>query len=195
MSFPPSHAYISSHGLDPQQWLASASRLCISISSWLQAGASQRLGHCNTHQCLHRQNQPKSAPLSWDNHAHACPLFVCAGGTEGRSAVAALLKIINAQPAKSKKGPGGRGQQQQQQQGEEEEGDSEDEDQEGAEERGGSGRRGRKGGTRRPLRPLMRPIICICNDLYTPALRPLREVAKIFHFRKPQVRWGQNANC
>jgi chromosome transmission fidelity protein 18 len=36
------------------------------------------------------------------------------------------------------------------------------------------------GGAFVPLRrgPLMRPIIAICNDLYAPALRPLRDVAK-----------------
>jgi chromosome transmission fidelity protein 18 len=32
---------------------------------------------------------------------------------------------------------------------------------------------------------LMRPIICICNDLYVPALRPLRNLAKIVVFKKP----------
>ncbi len=37
------------------------------------------------------------------------------------------------------------------------------------------------------LRPLLRPIICICNDLYAPVLRPLRDVCKIFHFRKPSA--------
>lgn len=26
--------------------------------------------------------------------------------------------------------------------------------------------------------PLSRPVICICNDLYAPALRPLRQIAK-----------------
>ena len=31
---------------------------------------------------------------------------------------------------------------------------------------------------------LLRPIICICNDLYAPALRPLRAVAQIYTFRK-----------
>ncbi len=38
--------------------------------------------------------------------------------------------------------------------------------------------------------PLLRPIIAICNDLYCPALRPLRDVARVFHFRKPTVRVG-----
>ncbi|EPS63928.1 chromosome transmission fidelity protein 18, partial [Genlisea aurea] len=34
---------------------------------------------------------------------------------------------------------------------------------------------------------LLRPIICICNDLYAPALRPLREVAKVHIFVQPGV--------
>ncbi|KAI9632791.1 P-loop containing nucleoside triphosphate hydrolase protein [Dioszegia hungarica] len=36
-----------------------------------------------------------------------------------------------------------------------------------------------------PARPLRRPIICICNDLYANALRPLRPYARIVRFRKP----------
>ncbi|XP_023767316.1 uncharacterized protein LOC111915909 [Lactuca sativa] len=35
--------------------------------------------------------------------------------------------------------------------------------------------------------PLLRPIICICNDLYAPALRPLRQVAKVLVFVQPTV--------
>ncbi|XP_068662997.1 uncharacterized protein [Aristolochia californica] len=34
---------------------------------------------------------------------------------------------------------------------------------------------------------LSRPIICICNDLYAPALRPLRQVAKVHTFLQPTV--------
>ncbi|GAA6038469.1 hypothetical protein JCM8097_004581 [Rhodosporidiobolus ruineniae] len=34
-------------------------------------------------------------------------------------------------------------------------------------------------------RPLLRPIICICNDLYAPTLRPLRPLAKIIRFTPP----------
>ncbi|SGZ06610.1 BQ5605_C031g10956 [Microbotryum silenes-dioicae] len=34
-------------------------------------------------------------------------------------------------------------------------------------------------------RPLLRPIICICNDLYAPTLRPLRPMAKIVRFSAP----------
>lgn len=38
-----------------------------------------------------------------------------------------------------------------------------------------------------PAKPLRRPVICICNDLYAPALRPLRSYARIIRFRKPQA--------
>ncbi|KAI9602961.1 hypothetical protein H4Q26_002269 [Puccinia striiformis f. sp. tritici PST-130] len=34
-------------------------------------------------------------------------------------------------------------------------------------------------------RPLLRPIICICNDLYAPVLRPLRPISKIIRFNNP----------
>lgn len=44
------------------------------------------------------------------------------------------------------------------------------------------GGRGRGGGGPRAL---TRPIICICNDAYVPALRPLREVAKVVHLAPP----------
>ncbi|ORY29754.1 hypothetical protein BCR39DRAFT_588132 [Naematelia encephala] len=37
-----------------------------------------------------------------------------------------------------------------------------------------------------PAKPLRRPIICICNDLYATALRPLRPFARVIRFRKPQ---------
>ncbi|KAL1923537.1 uncharacterized protein VTP21DRAFT_8517 [Calcarisporiella thermophila] len=36
-------------------------------------------------------------------------------------------------------------------------------------------------------KPLMRPIICVCNDLYAPVLRPLRIISQIYQFRKPYV--------
>lgn len=52
----------------------------------------------------------------------------------------------------------------------------------GAAKAGGGGGGGKRGGGR-GLPPLKRPIICICNDLYAPALRPLREVARVFHFK------------
>ncbi|KAG0140419.1 hypothetical protein CROQUDRAFT_136699 [Cronartium quercuum f. sp. fusiforme G11] len=34
-------------------------------------------------------------------------------------------------------------------------------------------------------KPLIRPIICICNDLYATALRPLRPIARIIRFNTP----------
>ena len=34
---------------------------------------------------------------------------------------------------------------------------------------------------------LSRPIIAICNDLYAPALKPLRDVAKIIRMKPPQT--------
>ncbi|KAJ1967874.1 Chromosome transmission fidelity protein 18 [Dispira parvispora] len=43
----------------------------------------------------------------------------------------------------------------------------------------------RKRKTRTGPPPLMRPIICICNDLYAPALRNLRAVAQVYHLRPP----------
>lgn len=52
----------------------------------------------------------------------------------------------------------------------------------GAEGPAGKGKGGRK------AEVLTRPIICICNDLYAPALRPLRDVARVFHFKRPDPR-------
>ena len=38
---------------------------------------------------------------------------------------------------------------------------------------------------RKGFKPLLRPIICICNDLYAPSLRPLRPMAKLVRLNKP----------
>src|ERR1700738_5257601 len=38
-------------------------------------------------------------------------------------------------------------------------------------------------GKKRFRKPLLRPIICICNDLYATALRPLRPYCHILHIR------------
>lgn len=43
--------------------------------------------------------------------------------------------------------------------------------------------RGKK--QRKGFKPLLRPIVCICNDLYAPSLRPLRAMAKLVRFNKP----------
>ncbi|GAB2221775.1 hypothetical protein Drorol1_Dr00012963 [Drosera rotundifolia] len=44
-----------------------------------------------------------------------------------------------------------------------------------------SSRKGRK------VASITRPVICICNDLYAPALRPLLQVAKVHTFTQPTV--------
>jgi len=41
--------------------------------------------------------------------------------------------------------------------------------------------------SKKAAQQLCRPIIAVCNDMYAPALRPLRGVAKIVQFRKPSV--------
>ncbi|KAG0497930.1 hypothetical protein HPP92_002621 [Vanilla planifolia] len=33
---------------------------------------------------------------------------------------------------------------------------------------------------------MMAKVICICNDLYTPALRPIRQIAKLKHICKKE---------
>ncbi|GAB4820762.1 hypothetical protein N2152v2_007808 [Parachlorella kessleri] len=131
------------------------------------------------------------------------------GGAEGRSAISALLKIVSAAPGKKAGQQHGSRSGGSPDAGGESDSDVEDEREGGhdnSDRPGGSGggsdrRKGPRSsaspakqagsssssGARRQLRPLMRPIICICNDLYAPALRPLRDVAQVFHFRKPQA--------
>ncbi|KAJ3044637.1 hypothetical protein HDV00_001563 [Rhizophlyctis rosea] len=36
-------------------------------------------------------------------------------------------------------------------------------------------------------KPLLRPVICICNDFYAPVLRPLRHLAQTYTFREPSL--------
>ncbi|GAA5930725.1 hypothetical protein JCM1841_004748 [Sporobolomyces salmonicolor] len=50
---------------------------------------------------------------------------------------------------------------------------------------GSSTKKPKKNGKSKKDRPLLRPIICICNDLYAPVLRPLRPLAKIIRFSPP----------
>ena len=136
-----------------------------------------------------------------------------AGGAEGRSAINALVKIITAaHGGGGKKAAAGGGKEREngfsKPQGVDAGSDSEDEEAVP----GSGGRGGRSGGgflgamnsalanknnnssasppsgtANQKLRPLMRPIICICNDLYAPALRPLRDIAKVFTFRRPST--------
>ncbi|KZT55103.1 P-loop containing nucleoside triphosphate hydrolase protein [Calocera cornea HHB12733] len=40
-------------------------------------------------------------------------------------------------------------------------------------------------GNQKDVRPLLRPIICICNDLYAPSLRSLRQYARLVRLRAP----------
>ncbi|KAG2224906.1 hypothetical protein INT45_010855 [Circinella minor] len=42
----------------------------------------------------------------------------------------------------------------------------------------------KKKGKGKEASPLLRPIICVCNDLYAPVLRPLRSIAHLIQFRK-----------
>ncbi|KAG0572414.1 hypothetical protein KC19_VG093100 [Ceratodon purpureus] len=38
-----------------------------------------------------------------------------------------------------------------------------------------------------PVRCLSRPVKCICNDLYAPALQNLRQVARVHVFVQPSI--------
>ncbi|KAI8064610.1 P-loop containing nucleoside triphosphate hydrolase protein [Gongronella butleri] len=49
------------------------------------------------------------------------------------------------------------------------------------------GAQAKKGSRRKERAPLLRPIICICNDAFAPVLRPLRAVAHHVQFRKVPV--------
>ena len=49
--------------------------------------------------------------------------------------------------------------------------------------RGGGG--GGRKGEQQHARPLLRPIICICNDLYASSLTKLRQHARIVRFARP----------
>lgn len=48
-------------------------------------------------------------------------------------------------------------------------------------------RKGKKKAAEGPSRPQSRPIICICNELYTPSLARLRDVALVVRVDKPDV--------
>ncbi len=55
----------------------------------------------------------------------------------------------------------------------------------GASEQSASGAFAKKKG--KAAQPLNRPLIAICNDLYAPALRPLRNIARLITFKQTQV--------
>ena len=77
------------------------------------------------------------------------------GGAEGSGAINELIKLANATSATPRAGAGE------------------------APSPGGAG--GAK--TKAKRMGLQRPVICICNDVYAPALRPLRAVAELVEFR------------
>ncbi len=106
------------------------------------------------------------------------------GETGGQDAIAMLVKLVQAE-AKNKKTTGGKKEKEEQaQQGGDEESDAEENEAGGdaapAAQR--KGRSGTGGKTDSKPGPLKRPIICICNDQYTAALRPLRAIARVFEF-------------
>ena len=116
-----------------------------------------------------------------------------AGGAEGRSAITALLKLVTATAGKPKAG----GAAEEAPAAAEGDGDSDSDEEGGGSKAAAAGPSGRAaaaggggGGKKQRLRPLLRPIIAICNDLYAPALRPLRDVARVFHFKKPMASVG-----
>ena len=87
------------------------------------------------------------------------------GGTEGKSAIGIIAKLVLAKAGEGSGGKGGGG-------GERASADGQNKG------RGGVGKADVQ----------TRPIICICNDLYAPSLRPLREIASIFHFKEPDAK-------
>ncbi|GAQ84926.1 DNA replication checkpoint protein CHL12/CTF18 [Klebsormidium nitens] len=83
-------------------------------------------------------------------------------GAEGKGAIDALLAIVNAGASGSR--------------------DSDkDADEAGGNHLAPSKKKKKKGAVKK----LSRPVICICNDMYAPALRQLRQVAKVFVFAPP----------
>ena len=116
---------------------------------------------------------------------HALILDEIDGVVDGQSsAIDALLAIVNAAPtpAASKSST------------ESSTANSSDDEDDGGEPKANSAakpaEKPKRGGRRRgkkqqPLPPLRRPIICICNDPYVPALRPLRAAALHVSFTQP----------
>jgi DNA polymerase III delta prime subunit len=105
-------------------------------------------------------------------------------------AIAMLLRIVQAEAKKVTPGKKGAKDSAQGQEAEGDESGSEDEgatDQQKEEKKSGKqSKRVNANGDpiakASALKPLRRPIICICNDQFAAALRPLRQVARIFEF-------------
>lgn len=84
-----------------------------------------------------------------------------------------LVEMVTAASAEGKDAGG--------EDGEKKEGDVE-------EDAGAGKKRGKKGKKASKYPPLRRPIICICNDPYAPALRNLRSIALTINLRIPPVK-------
>jgi DNA polymerase III delta prime subunit len=119
-----------------------------------------------------------------DSSGHGRPSLIVLDEIDGVSQaegqagnfIQVLVDMVNAS-ADAASGPGG-------------EGDEEKKDGSGdeAEAAAGPKKRGKKGKKVAKYPPLRRPIICICNDPYAPALRNLRNVALLINIRVPPVK-------
>eukprot|EP00850_Spirogloea_muscicola_P010707 SM000064S19729 [mRNA] locus=s64:153757:161302:- [translate_table: standard] len=85
------------------------------------------------------------------------------GGTDGKGAISALLDIVTAENRLAKR---------------------QQESVEGSDALVSKSKKARKASFKGKLN---RPVVCICNDLYAPVLRPLREIARVFIFEPPSV--------
>jgi chromosome transmission fidelity protein 18 len=94
-------------------------------------------------------------------------------GSEGEGAVDALLRIINYEPAARRADESAKGAH----------GETPAQGEAESKKRARPRQQGDEVG---PSRRLARPIICICNDAYVPALRRLREIALVLHVEKPE---------
>ena len=118
---------------------------------------------------------------------------VFAGAAEGRGAIHALLQIVNgargpkslAQTARERTHLGLDAQASELLSDANEDGTMRVTNATNARGRAGGVRSGFRSNSKRGPGPLMRPIIAICNDPYAPALRPLREMAKVFKVAPP----------
>lgn len=79
-------------------------------------------------------------------------MILLIGGAEGKSAITALLKLVQGTKSEAASTPG-------------------------------TFAKKKSSGSQ----PLNRPLIAICNDLYAPALRPLRSIARLITFKQTQV--------
>ena len=114
------------------------------------------------------------------------------GGAEGKGAIHALLKIVNATKKNAPKSVATRKKEAELEQDDQGEEDEDQEEKAAGASRGSTLRKPPRGGSKpggqHPVKiagPLNRPIIAVCNDPYAPALRPLRDAAKIFRVLPP----------